>query len=88
MIAHRRRPARSRKPRPVLHPDPFQWTLDHRGEILEALYTVLSGNPRLYDRRKDEKTRFKLWQRMIGAAIEHAAELSGQGVDFQLQAVL
>jgi hypothetical protein len=68
--------------RTFVHPDPFQWTLDHRGEILEALYTVLSGNPRLYDRRKDEKTRFKLWQRMIGAAIEHAAELSGQGVDF------
>ena len=68
--------------RTFVHPDPFQWTLDHRGEILEALYTILSGNPRLYDRRKDEKTRFKLWQRMVGAAIEHAAELAGQGVDF------
>jgi hypothetical protein len=44
------------------HPDPFQWTLDHRGELLEALYTILIGNPRLIERREDEKTRFKLWQ--------------------------
>ena len=43
---------------------------------------MLTGNPRLYSKRKDEKTRFKQWQRMIGAAIEHAAELAGQGVDF------
>jgi hypothetical protein len=64
------------------HPDPFQWTLDHRGEILEALYTILVSNPRLYSKRQDERTRFKEWQRMIGAAIEHAAELAGQDVDF------
>jgi len=29
------------------HPDPFGWTLDHRREIIEALYTILLGNPRL-----------------------------------------
>jgi hypothetical protein len=69
--------------RTFTHPDPFAWTRDHRGEILEALYTVLIGNPRLYGRSKgEEKTRFKLWQRVVGAAIEHAAELAGQGVDF------
>ena len=68
--------------RAFAHPDPFQWTLDHRGQILEALYTLLTGNPRLYERGKDEKTRFKEWQRMIGSAIEHAAEHAEQGVDF------
>jgi hypothetical protein len=70
--------------RAFVHPDPLQWTLDHRGEVLEALYTVLIGNPRLYERRRgeEEKTRFKLWQRVIGGAIESAAELAGQGVDF------
>jgi hypothetical protein len=64
------------------HPDPFGWTLDHRGQILEALYTILVGNPRLYEKDKDEKTRFKEWQRVVGSAIEHAAELAGQDVDF------
>jgi hypothetical protein len=64
------------------HPDPCQWTLDHRGQILEALYTLVVGNPRLYGKRQDEKTRFKEWQRMIGSAIEHAAKLVEQDVDF------
>jgi hypothetical protein len=64
------------------HLDPINWTLDHRGEILEALYPILVGNPRLYKEDKDEGTRFKLWQRVIGAAIEHAAELAGGDMDF------
>jgi hypothetical protein len=64
------------------HPDPYGWTLDHRSEILEALYTVLVGNPRLYKRDKNEATRFKAWQRVIGSAIEHAANLAGMGMSF------
>jgi hypothetical protein len=68
--------------RAFAHPDPFQWTLDHRGQILEALFTILAGNPRLYRKGKDEKGRFKLWQRVVGSAIEHAAELAGMGMDF------
>jgi hypothetical protein len=68
--------------RDFAHPDPFQWTLDHRGEILEALYAILVGNPRLHKKEKDEKTRFKMWQRVVGSAVEHAAELAGMGVDF------
>ena len=64
------------------HPDPFGWTLDHRREIIEALYTILLGNPRLHERDKEAKTRFKPWWRLVGSAIEHAAELAGCGVDF------
>jgi hypothetical protein len=56
------------------HPDPFGWTLDNRGRILRALYTVLLGNPQLRpDRAVVEKTRFKLWWRLIGSAVEHGA---------------
>src|SRR5208283_292284 len=43
------------------HPDPIQWTLDHRGQILTALYTILLGNKRLRQRpeeRETAKTRF------------------------------
>ena len=35
------------------HPEPVEWTLDHRGEILAALYTILLGNPRLAQKPKD-----------------------------------
>ncbi len=64
------------------HPDPFGWTLDHRRQIIKALYTILLGNPRLHTRDKRAKTRFKPWWRLVGAAIEHAAEAAGRGVDF------
>ena len=64
------------------HPDPFSWTLDHRREILEALYTILLGNPRLRARGNGAKTRFKPWWRLVGSAIEYAADLTGHDVDF------
>jgi hypothetical protein len=57
------------------HPDPFHWTDCHRGKILRALYTILLGNPALDLRRDaDVPTRFKTWYRLIGLAVEHAAE--------------
>jgi hypothetical protein len=66
------------------HPDPIGWTESHRAEILVALYTVLLGNPRLGSPSDAEaKTRFKAWWRLIGSAVEHAAGLAGQKVDFQ-----
>jgi hypothetical protein len=66
------------------HPDPVSWTEDHRAEILAALYTVLLGNPMLREPpNAASKTRFKLWWRLIGSAIEHAAGLMGQEVDFR-----
>jgi hypothetical protein len=62
--------------RPFTHIDPIQWTRDHRGEILEALYTLLLGNPQLYPARAIEpKTRFKQWWSIVGAAIEYAADI-------------
>ena len=68
--------------RAFAHPDPFGWTLDHRGKIIEAFYTILIGNPRLKEKPGGEKTRFKTWWRLVGSAIEHAADLAERGVDF------
>lgn len=68
--------------RDFAHPDPFGWTLDHRRQIISALYRILVGNPRLGQKRGDEKTRFKPWWRLVGSAIEHAAEKANRGVDF------
>jgi hypothetical protein len=58
------------------HLDPLAWTEAHRGQILQALYTVLRGNPRLQSRGSSPpaETRFKPWHHLIGAAVEHAAE--------------
>jgi hypothetical protein len=68
------------------HPDPVGWTEDHRAEILQALYTILLGNPMLRGPRDTVcKTRFKMWWRLIGSAIEHAAKLVGEELDFQKQ---
>lgn len=62
------------------HPDPIGWTLDHRGQILAALYTLLIGNPRQEKERL--QGRFKAWQRLVGGAVEYAANLVGQPVHF------
>ena len=61
--------------RSFVHTDPIQWTRDHRGEILQALYTLLLGNPQLDPARAIEpKTRFKTWWSIVGAAIEFASD--------------
>jgi len=66
------------------HPDPIAWTEDHRAEILAALYTILLGNPQLKAARDAEgKTRFKMWWRLVGSAVEHAAGLLPQPLDFR-----
>ncbi len=66
------------------HPDPIAWTNHHRSEILQALYTILLGNPTL-DKPHDAamNTRFKMWYRLIGSAVEHAAKQAGNKIDFQ-----
>jgi hypothetical protein len=59
------------------HPDPVQWTNDHRGQILASLYTILLGNPRRRQKKQErapEPSRFKVWWDMIGSAVESAAE--------------
>jgi len=61
--------------RPFAHDDPVAWTLDHRGDILNALYTVLLGNPRFDDLdRCAPKTRFKTWWHLVGSAVENAVQ--------------
>jgi hypothetical protein len=66
------------------HPDPVGWTDDHRAEILAAFYTILMGNPQLKEpRHAAAKTRFKMWWRLIGSAVEHGAKLVGEELDFQ-----
>jgi hypothetical protein len=57
------------------HPDPIGWTRANRGEILQALYTILLGNPTLdLPRDAPMKTRFKMWYRLVGSAVEYAAK--------------
>jgi len=70
--------------RPFKHSDPIGWTENHRAEILAALYTILLGNPQLKAPRDAEgKTRFKMWWRLVGSAVEHAANLAGHEFDFR-----
>ena len=58
--------------RPFRHSDPVAYTIDNRGKILRALYTILLGNPQLRE-PKMLKTRFKAWWHLVGSALEHAA---------------
>jgi hypothetical protein len=61
------------------HSDPVAWTDAHRVEILRALYMVLLGNPTLKKPRNAAmRTRFKMWWRLVGSAVEHAAELAAR----------
>jgi hypothetical protein len=64
------------------HPDPAGWTRSNRSEILRALYVILLGNPAL-DLPPDAemKTRFKMWGRLVGSAVEHAAKLHAESVE-------
>ena len=72
---------------PQIAPTPrtaIDWTKHHRGDILAALYTILLGNPQLKSPHDaDGKTRFKMWWRLVGSAVEHAAGLTGEVLDFQ-----
>jgi hypothetical protein len=68
------------------HPNAIGWTDTNRANILGAFFTILMGNPTLtLPRDAPMKTRFKMWWRLVGSAIEHAAKLAAPryGVDFQ-----
>jgi hypothetical protein len=57
------------------HSDSTAWTLDHRGQILHALYTLLLSNPQITAAGyRPPRTRFKTWWHLIGSAVEHAAQ--------------
>jgi hypothetical protein len=64
------------------HPDVVQWTRDNRAELLRAMYVILMGNPTLnLPPDAQMKTRFKMWWRLIGSAIENAAKLHSEAID-------
>jgi hypothetical protein len=66
------------------HPDVVGWTENNRAEILKALYTILLSNPTLDEPRDAQmKTRYKMWWRLVGSAVENAAKEAGRAVDFQ-----
>jgi hypothetical protein len=66
------------------HPDPITWTEDNRAEILQAFYVILLGNPKLDEpRNAPMKTRFKIWWRLVGSAVENAAKQVDETVDFE-----
>ena len=57
------------------HPDPIGWTEANRGLILRALFILMLGNPALRPGSNvAPQTRFKTWWRLVGSAVEHAAE--------------
>jgi hypothetical protein len=62
--------------RPFRRRFPIEWTLVNRAKILRAVYTIMLGNPRLGAHAGNESaTRFPMWWRLVGSAVEHAAEV-------------
>ncbi len=60
--------------RDFYHADPVGWTLENRGSILAALYTLLLSNPQLQPPKAAPlKTRFKSWWHLVGSAVENGA---------------
>ena len=62
--------------RTFIHNNPVKWTKNNRERILGELYTILLGNPTL-DLPSDAptRTRFPMWYRLVGSAVEHAAAI-------------
>ncbi len=68
------------------HPDPVGWTSSHRADILAALYTIMLGNPALGDSSDAAaQTRFKMWWRLVGSAVEHATVLANPNANLNFQ---
>jgi hypothetical protein len=63
--------------------DPVAWTKANREKILGTFYTILLGNPPL-DSTADAstKTRFPMWYRLVGSAIEYAAKCCKIKIEF------
>jgi hypothetical protein len=67
--------------REFTHPDVVQWTRDNRAELLRAMYVILMGNPTLNKPADAQmKTRFKMWWRLVGSAVENAAKLHSEAI--------
>jgi hypothetical protein len=66
------------------HPNPLDWTKAYRADILRAFYTILLGNPQLQmPVDAPAHTRFKMWWRLVGSAVENAVRLYGGSLDFR-----
>ena len=62
--------------RTFVHNNPVLWTKANRERILGALYTILLGNPMLdLPSHAPTRTRFPMWYRLVGSAVEHAAAI-------------
>jgi hypothetical protein len=64
--------------RPFHHPDPYKWTLENRGRILQAMFTLLLANPANKPGWKGHapvNSRFKSWWRLVGSAVENGAKI-------------
>jgi hypothetical protein len=69
------------------HSDPVGWTDANRSKILSALYTIMLGNPALRPGSNVQiPTRFKTWWRLVGSAVENAADCHKEAVDEQVKA--
>jgi hypothetical protein len=61
------------------HQDPVGWTQANRGKILAALFTILLGNRELgLPQGAALRSRFKRWQRLVGSAVEYAAQCTAE----------
>jgi hypothetical protein len=66
------------------HPDPIAWTQDNRAKILGALYVVLLGNQTLLQPLNQQMpTRFPVWHRLVGSAVEFAASMANASGNVQ-----
>jgi hypothetical protein len=67
--------------RDFVHPDPIDWTTQHRRQILSCLYTILIYGCQNRPAGQVAKTRFKDWWSLCGWPVEHAATLIGESID-------
>jgi hypothetical protein len=67
--------------RDFVHPDPIEWTMQHRPQILRRLYTIMIYGCQNRPAGQVAKTRFKDWWSLCGWPVELAASLIGEIID-------
>ena len=66
------------------HPDPLDWTdATPRRDPGGALHHPARKSPDQEGARRTGQTRFKMWWRLVGSAVEHAAGRSGEELSFK-----
>lgn len=75
--------------REFVHADPIGWTQVNRAKILQAIYTILLGNPALHPGASEiPQTRFKAWWRLIASAVQHAAKQHAMDTNKKVRALV